>query len=226
MAVILIRTLILYAVLLLTLRFLGKRQMGEMELSEFVVAALIADLAANPLQDIGVPLLNALVPMMALFCCEVLISGLAMKSIRLRALLFGRPSLLIREGKIDQKELRKNRLTVDELLQELRCQSVTDVSTVESAYLETNGRLSILLYPACEPPTAGMLGLETEKADCPLILVSDGHILTENLRRCGRGERWLRAEAKKRGLKTEDIFLLTLDGQGKIYCVGRDKDEA
>ena len=119
MAIVLIRTLIIYLSLLVTMRLLGKRQLGEMELSEFVLASLIADLAAHPLQDIGIPLINGLVPVLTLFCCEVLITWLCMKSIRLRGLLYGKPSLLIDHGRIRQKEMGDNRFTLDELLQEL-----------------------------------------------------------------------------------------------------------
>ena len=116
MAIVLIRTLIIYLTLLITMRLLGKRQMGEMELTEFVLASLIADLAAHPLQDIGIPLINGLVPVLTLFCCEVLIAGLSMKSVRLRALLFGKPSILIERGRILQQEMHKNRFTLEELM--------------------------------------------------------------------------------------------------------------
>ena len=162
MAVIFVRTLILYFSLLMFLRLLGKRQLGEMELSEFLVASLIADLAANPLQDIGMPILNGLIPIVTLFCCELLISSLSMRSIRLRSFLFGKPSMLISHGKIDQKEMSKNRFTLDELMQEMRSQGVRDLAEVEYAFLETNGKLSILLYTSKQPPSA-------EKMNIPIL---------------------------------------------------------
>ena len=124
------------------MRLLGKRQLGEMELSEFVLAALIADLAAHPLQDIGIPLINGLVPILTLFCCEVLISGATLKSVRLRSLFFGKPSVLILRGKVIQRELNKNRFSLDELMQELRNQGVLDISKIEYGILETDGRLT------------------------------------------------------------------------------------
>ena len=140
MAIVLVRTLVIYFALLITMRLLGKRQLGEMELSEFVLAALIADLAAHPLQDIGIPLINGLVPILTLFCCEVLISGATLKSVHLRSLFFGRPSVLILRGKVIQRELRKNRFSLDELMQELRNQGVLDISKIEYGILETDGR--------------------------------------------------------------------------------------
>ena len=125
------------------MRLLGKRQLGEMELSEFVLAALIADLAAHPLQDIGIPLINGLVPILTLFCCEVLIAGATLNSVRLRSLFFGRPSVLVLRGKVIQRELRKNRFSLDELMQELRNQGVLDISKIEYGILETDGRLPV-----------------------------------------------------------------------------------
>ena len=138
MVIIFVRTLIVYLALLVCLRLLGKRQLGEMELSEFIVASLIADLASNPLQDIGMPLLNGLIPVVTLFCCELAISTLTMHSVRLRAFLFGKPSLLIEHGRILQKEMGRNRFTLDELMQELRAIGVRDIATIEYAFLETN----------------------------------------------------------------------------------------
>ena len=140
MAIIIIRTLIIYAALLAAMRLLGKRQLGEMELSEFVVAALIADLAAHPLQDLGIPMINGLVPILTLFCCEVAISRAALKSAKLRALLYGKPSMLIKKGVIDQREMAKNSFTTDELMQELRNQGCLDISRVEYAVLETDAK--------------------------------------------------------------------------------------
>ena len=151
LAIILIRTLIIFTALVLAMRLLGKRQLGEMELSELVVAVLVADIAVNPLQDTDMPLIYGLVPLLVLFCCEIIISGLTLKSIRLRQLLYGKPSLLIEKGKIAQREMTKNRFTLDELTQELRNQGILDIASVEYAILETNGQLNIVLYPAEQP---------------------------------------------------------------------------
>ncbi|MCR5663723.1 MAG: DUF421 domain-containing protein [Oscillospiraceae bacterium] len=223
MAIVFLRTLIIYFALLATMRLLGKRQLGEMELSEFVVAALIADLAAHPLQDIGIPMLNGLVPIVTLFCCEVLISGLSLKSIKLRTLLFGRPSRLIRKGVIDQTEMRKNRFTLDELLQELRSQGVSDVSKVDEAILETDGRLTVLLYPSELPPTAAMMGLKAEGGASPVILVSDGRILDESLRALGRDREWLEKRLREHGARdAKSVYLLTADEGGRIYFAKKE----
>ena len=224
MAIVLIRTLIVYLALLLTMRLLGKRQLGEMELSEFVLAALIADLAAHPLQDIGIPMINGLIPIVTLFCCEVLISGLSMKHIKLRSILFGKPSILITHGRIDQRELRNNRFTRDELMQELRSRGALDISKVEYAVLETDGRLNVILYPAEQPVTASQLQLQVPDSGYPVSVVSDGRILSENLKRCGKDEAWLTQELQSRRIRSaREVFLMTVNAAGEIYLARKEK---
>lgn len=223
MAIVLIRTLLIYALLLITMRLLGKRQLGEMELSEFVVAAVIADLAALPLQDIGIPMLNAAVPIVTLFCCELLIAGLSMKSLRLRTLLFGRPSILISGGRILQKELRRNRFTVDELLQELRSQGIADIRSVETAVLETDGRLNVLLCASAQPVNPAQLGLAVTEPGYPIVLINDGRTLSANLRHSGHDEAWLAKQLKSRGIENADqVFLMTVNTAGDIYLAKRE----
>ena len=223
MAIVFIRTLIVYAALLLTMRLLGKRQLGEMELSEFVVAALIADLAAHPLQDIGIPMMNGLIPILTLFCCEVLIAGISLKHIRLRTLLFGKPSILISHGKIDQRELWKNRFTLDELMQEMRSQGAMDISKVEYAILETDGRLNVMLYPSEMPVTASLMNLQVPDEGYPVILISDGRIIEDNLQRCGKSRTWLDEQLRERKAKSAgEVFLMMLNGAGQIYFARKE----
>ena len=154
MAIILIRTLILFLSLILAMRLMGKRQLGELELSELVVAVLVADIASIPLQNPSLPLSYGLIPLLVLFCCELIISGLTYRSVRLRKLLYGRPNLIIERGRIAQQAMHRNRFTLDELTQELRNQGILDIASVEYAVLETNGRLNIILTPEQQPVTA------------------------------------------------------------------------
>ena len=223
--IIFIRTLIVYTALLVFLRLLGKRQLGEMELSEFIVASLIADLASNPLQDIGMPLLNSLIPIVTLFCCELMISALTLRSIRLRALLFGKPSLLIDHGRIVQKEMGRNRFTLDELMQELRSLGVRDIAAVEYAFLETNGKLSVLQYASQSPPSADDLQVSVVNCGFPRILISDGRLIRENLRKSGFEEKWLMKQIKPYGGNIADIFLMTVDDASRVYCVAKENNE-
>lgn len=223
MAIVLVRTLIIYFALLLALRLLGKRQLGEMELSEFVVAALIADLASHPLQDMGIPLINGLIPILVLCCCEVLIAGLSMKSIRLRSLIFGKPSLLIVKGKILQQEMYRNRFTLDELMQELRSQAVTDLSSVEYGVLETNGKLSLILSPEERPATAGQLKLQAKDEGYPSIVISDGRVLEANLRHLGLDRAWLDRQLRSRGASSpRQVFLMTVSSTGTVYYAAKE----
>lgn len=224
MAIVLVRTLIIYFALLLALRLLGKRQLGEMELSEFVVAALIADLASHPLQDMGIPLLNGLVPILVLFCCEVLIAGLNMKSIRLRSLIFGKPSLLIVRGRILQQEMLRNRFTLDELMQELRAQGVTDPGSIAYGVLETNGKLSLILSPSQQPATAGQLGVQVQSEDYPSIVVCDGRVLEANLRHLGFDRAWLDKQLRSRGASSpRQVFLMTASSAGPVYYAAKEE---
>ena len=208
------------------MRLMGKRQLGEMELSEFVVAALIADLASHPLQDLGIPMLNGLIPIFTLFCLEVIISGVTMKSIKLRGLLYGKPSIIINHGKINQEEMKKNRFTADELTEELRTQSVMDISTIEYAILETNGQLNIVLTPGNRPVTAAQMNVQTEDTGYTAIVVSDGRVLRSILRLMGRDENWLKKQLKSAGIdKPGDVFLMMANGADHIYVARKEKQK-
>lgn len=223
MAIVLLRTIIIYATLLLCMRILGKRQLGELELSELVVSVLAADLASLPLQDVGIPLINGLLAILTLFCLELILSGLVLRSNRLRAVLFGRPSFLIEKGVINQKEMHRNRFTVDELTEELRRQSVTDLASVDYAVLETDGTLNVILSPAAQPVTAGQLHCDTSGGGYPYILISDGRVLSANLRKCARDEAWLRDECRRRGAASpRDVFLLTCTPEGNVFFAARE----
>lgn len=218
MSILIIRTLIIYSTLILSMRLMGKRQMGEMELPELIVAIVIADIAALPLQDLDIPLINGLIPIIILFCCETLITGAATKNIRLRLILFGRPSILIESGRINQSEMRKNRFTLDELYEELRQQGITDITKVERAVLETNGILNVILLPKEQPPTCNQLGIDCPEEASPIILINEGRILNENLHKIGRDIRWLNRYLKVNHIShANDVYLLSYDKAGKFY---------
>ncbi len=224
MAIIFIRTVILYFAILISMRVMGKRQLGELEISEFIVAALIADLAATPLQDIGIPLLNGLLPIMIMFCLEIIIAGLNMKSIRLRKFTYGKPEIIIRNGRINRCAMMRNRFTLDELMQELRSQGQSDAGRIAYGVLETNGRLSIILMPAEQPASASMLGIAPEDTGYAHIIVNDGRILNKNLALLGRDRRWLDNELRRRGIKSaNDVYILTLSETGSIFCQSKEE---
>ena len=215
------RTIILYLLIIAGVRLMGKRQVGELEPSELVLSLLIADLAAVPMQDFGIPLLTGVIPILTLLSLTMILSVLTMKSVRFRALMCGRPSIIIRDGQIDQKEMSRNRLTVDELLEELRAKGCTDPSTVKYAILETNGQLSVLLHASQNPPSAKALGTAVQDQELPLVLISDGRLLEHNLRALGRDRRWLDQRLAERNCPggCPSVFLMLADRTGKIYLL-------
>ena len=172
----LLRTIILYILIIAGVRLMGKRQVGELEPSELVLSLIIADLASVPMQDYGIPLLTGVVPILTLLSVTMILSVLTMKSVRFRALLCGRPSIVVRNGTLDQQEMAKTRLTLDELLEELRGKGYTDLSQIKYAILETNGLLSILPYANQKPPTARDLKVSVEEGGLPQVEIGRAHV--------------------------------------------------
>jgi len=224
MLIAIIRTIILFAVLMASMRIMGKRQLGELEPSELAVTVLISELAANPLQDPGIPLLYGLIPVLTLLCCELLVSGAVVRFIRFRSFLCGKPSIVIEHGTINQTQMRKNRLTIDELFEELRSKGVSDPQTVRYGILETNGSLSILLNEADSPVTPKNSGLKVTEQNYPVIVVNDGRILDANLRVLGKTRKWLEQQMKRQGCKNaKQIYLLTATSEGCILCQRKEQ---
>lgn len=219
-----IRTIILYFLIIVGIRLMGKRQIGELEPSELVLSLLIADLAAVPMQDFGIPLLMGVIPILTLLCLSTILSVLTVKSIRFRALLCSRPSIVIQDGKILSREMVKNRFTVDELMEELRMAGVTDLSTVKYAVLETTGRISVLPCAQERPATAKDLGITSLEPGLPMAVISDGRILSQNLKLRGLNEAWLEAEVKARGFTDAgQIFLMTVDEENRVYLSAKEE---
>jgi uncharacterized membrane protein YcaP (DUF421 family) len=223
MLISMIRTGVLYGLLILAVRLMGKRQVAEMEPAEFVVTMLLANLAAVPMQDNGLPLLSGVVPIFTVLALELILAVLSMKLLPVRRMLNGVPTLLIREGEIDQRALAASRVSLDELEQKLREKDVFDYQNVAYAILETDGELTVMPYPQHQTATRGDLCTELSPVGLSYNLISDGVVLRDNLRQAGRGEAWLRAELARRGLRAKDVFLLSTDGSGAIRIVLRQK---
>lgn len=212
------KTTFVYALLLLLMRLIGKRQLGDLELGELIVTILISEMAAVPLSDPDSPLLPGLVPVFTLVALEYLFSRVVLRNVKLRALLCGRPSMLVVRGHIDQTQMRKNRITPDELMAALRRHSVSDLQEVEYAILETDGTVNVILQPDCRPVTAGQMKMHPPDPGYPLIIVNSGRILKDNLRLLGRDERWLDKQLKAQGLKSaKDVFLMTGDKNDGVF---------
>ena len=218
------RTMILYGVLIAAIRLMGKRQIGQMEASEFVVAMLVADLASIPMQDVSIPLLSGLVPMLTVLGLELTLSFLIMKSLFFRKILCGKPVILINNGKILEENLRRTRVTLDELMGNLRQKDVLDITTVQYAILETDGNLSVFPFPETQPPSAKDAGIAVTGQNLPVTIISDGVLLREELTATGKNDAWLRKTLKRHGARTETTLLLTVDGQENVTWIGKEKE--
>ena len=217
-----IRAMILYLLLVLAVRLMGKRQIGQLEPTEFVVAILIADLASVPMQDIGIPLLSGILPILTVLAIELILSVLALRFRRIRRFLSGNPILLMENGRILTENLKKTRLTIDELVQHLRENGILDLDTVQYALLEVDGQISTIVHPKYQPPTAADLHLKTEAQELPVAIISDGAVLDEHLAAAGRDRKWLDGQLKVLGCRVEDVFLMTTTKTGKLYLARRE----
>lgn len=217
MLICLFRTVILYSLLILVIRLMGKRQLGEMGPLEFVVAILIADLASVPMQDLAIPLLSGIIPILTILAAELLLSVLCYRFPALRRLFSGKPVILMEDGKLLQKNLAKTRITPDELTELLREKEVVDLTTVQYAILETNGQISALVYPDRQPAAARDAGIPVPPLAFPVTLISSGRLLRENLPVAGRTERWVLGVLQAHGCRVEEVYLLTVEPGGRIY---------
>lgn len=224
MTIIIIRTLILYIVVTIAVRLMGKRQIGDMQPNELVVTLLISEIAAIPLQDTTQPVVNGIVAVFMLVIIEIVMSVLTMKFFKLRRLLSGKSIIIIKDGAIDQNAMRQVRLTVIDLIELLRAQNVFDISTVAFAVLEVNGNLSILLKNAEQPVTAKQMNVKTESDTLPMPIISDGKFINETLRIINTDKNKIKQILKKQGVSERDVFLMTMDNNGN-YTISKKEQQ-
>ena len=217
-----IRTVLLYLALIFSVRLMGKRQVGEMEPTEFVVTMLVANLAAIPMQDSGIPLLSGLIPILTVLGMELVLSGLIMHSVLLRRLFCGKPVILIDNGVILQDNLRRTRITLDELSGQLREKDVLDLKMVQYAILETNGNLSVFPYPKERPASAKAAGIQVKPQYLPVTLVTDGYISEENLQKAGKDRVWLKKVLAQYKAQPRDTLLLTVDQADHVLFIRKE----
>jgi len=212
----------MFAVILITMRILGKRQLGQLELNELVVAVMLSELAVSPITNPGNRLLYGIVPIAVLAAGELLLAFVCLKSVRLRAFFIGKPSTLVQDGQINQREMRKNRITLTELTEKLRAQGHTDIAAIKYVLLEVNGSLSILPFAAHAPATHNAHQLQPEDKGLPVLIINDGRVLDKNLKSLGLDQRWLEKEIQNHGAKSvKDVFLLTVDETRKVYFAAK-----
>lgn len=218
MLVIFARTLILFSIVVITMRIMGKRQIGELQPFELAVAILISELAAVPMQDTGIPLVNGIIPILTLLITQMSLSFISLKSTKARGIICGRPSILISNGKIQEKELRKEMYTLNDLLEQLRINNIPNIADVEFAILETNGQLSVIPKSQKRPVIAEDLNIPTNYEGLPIDLIVDGAINEENLIKFNLSHEWLKEQFNKLGVDNlKEVLFASLDSQGKIY---------
>ncbi len=215
------RTIFLYLVLILSIRLMGKRQIGEMDASEFVVSMREANVSAIPMQASGIALYSGLVPILTVLGMELVLSWVIMKSVMLRKFFCGKPVILINEGKILRENLRRTRITLDELTGHLREKDVLDIRTVQYAILETDGNLSVFPYPKDRPASAKDAGIQAKRQYLPVTIIEDGYLSKENLKWAGKDENWLSRVLKEKNARQEDTLLLTVDAGDQILWLGK-----
>ena len=226
MVVSFIRTFILYFLIIIALRLTGKRQLGDLEPSELVVTIMISELAAVPMQDYAIPILSGIIPILTLVSLELIISCISYKSVKFRSVICVRPAVIIKDGRIIQSEMKKARLTLDELTESLRQWAVVDIKKVQYAILETNGQLSVIQKAECSPPTAKDMSVHVSEDPIPAIVINDGRLMSENLDSLGFDRSWVRTQLKSHNAKSvKDVYLLSADSKGNILFERKDSSK-
>ena len=220
---IVIRVLILYILVLIIMRLMGKREIGQMQPFELVVAIMIADLAAVPMGDTGIPITNGIIPILVLLLIQLIISIINLKSIKGRSIICGMPSILIYRGRIDEKVMKKEKFTINELQERLREKDVFNIGDVEYAILETSGQLTVIQKPEKRNTIPEDFGIVPEYEGIPYDLVIDGKVMHENLKAIGKNYNWLLKQTEKFNIKPEEALVITYDGKGQIFCQEKER---
>lgn len=213
-----IRTIILYLIVLIVMRLMGKREIGQLQPFELAISIMIADLASVPMTELGIPITNGIIPILGMLFMHMIISFINIKSIKMRQIICGKPSILIYRGKIDERVLRKERFTVNELQERLRGNNVFNISDVEYAILETNGEVTVIQKPDKKNLTLSDMGIQAQYEGLPYDLVVDGKVMYENLKKLGKDYNWLKKQLKDLNATPEEILLATIDGKNEIFC--------
>lgn len=217
MLIIFFRAIVLYILVLIVMRLMGKREIGQLQPFELAIAIMIADLASIPMTDTGVPISNGIVPILGLLIMHLLISIINLKSMKAREIICGKPRILIYRGKIDEQALKKERFTINELQERLRDKNIVNVFDVEYAILETNGQISVIEKPNKRSIIPEDIGITPEYEGLSYDLVIDGKVMTDNLKILNKTYEWLETEVLKFGYKPKDALLVTIDGRGQVF---------
>ena len=225
MLIIFLRAIFLYIVVLIVMRLMGKREIGQMQPFELAISIMIADLAATPMAETGIPISNGIVPILGLLVMHLTISTINIKSTRAREIICGKPSILIYRGKIDEKTLRKERFTINELEERLRDNNIFNIGDVDFAILETSGQVTVIPKPSKRNVIPEDFNIEPEYEVISYDLVVDGKVMYKNLEKIGKSYIWLVKQAEKFGIKPEEALIITIDGNNQFFCQALQKGE-
>lgn len=225
MIVTFLRAIILYIIVLVVMRCMGKREISQLQPFELAIAIMIADLASTPMANTGIPIINGIIPILALLIVHLVISLLNLKSIKLRQIISGKPRILIYRGRIDEQALKKERFTVNELQERLRNNDVVNLGDVEYAILETSGQLTVIEKPEKRNLIPEDLNIVPDYEGIPYDLVIDGRIMKENLKKIGKDEKWLDNQLKQFKLHSGNVLIATIDGKGQFFCQGKEEKQ-
>mgnify|MGYP002545718846 FL=1 len=212
------RAIVLYIIVLVVMRLMGKREIGQLQPFELAISIMIADLASIPMTEIGIPITNGIIPILGLLIMHLIISIINMKSIKAREIICGKPRILIYRGKIDEKALIKERFTINELEERLRGNNIMNLGDIEYAILETSGQVTVIPKPEKKNVIAEDLNITPEYEGIPYDLVVDGKVMNKNLKKIGKDYNWLKKEVRKFNMNPEEALIVTYDGKGQIFC--------
>ena len=215
----------LYIIVLIVMRLMGKREIGQMQPFELAISIMIADLAATPMAETGIPITNGIMPILGLLVMHLVISMINLKSTKAREIICGKPSILIFRGKVDEKVLKRERFTINELEERLRDNNIFNIGDVEYAVLETSGQVTVIPKPNKRPTTPEDFNIEPKYEGIPYDLVVDGKVMYKNLEKLGKNYVWLKKQTEKFGIKPEDALIVTVDGDNQFFCQAKEKGD-
>ena len=223
MLIIFFRSILIYIFVLIVMRLMGKREIGQLQPFELAISIMIADLASIPMTEIGIPIFNGIVPILGLLVMHLILSLINLKSLKAREIICGKPSILIYRGKINEKELKKERFTINELEERLRGNNVVNLGDVEYAILETSGQVTVIQKPEKRNTIPEDFNIVPEYEGIPYDLVVDGKVMNKNLKAIGKNYNWLKKQVEKFDIKPEEALVVTIDGKGQIFCQKKEE---
>lgn len=223
MLVVFLRALVLYIIIMFSLRLMGKRQLGELQPTELVVTILVSNIASLPIEDLNMPMILGTIPILALVGFELIVSNISLQSKWFRGFLSGKPMIIIENGKIDQKQMRKLRFSIDDLMGTIRQHNIFDIRDVSYAIVETNGQVSILQKFEKQSVTPEMIGINGNQDTPPVVIISDGKLIASSLQDCRVDENWVNKILQKENYKIKDVFMMIANDKRDYYIIKKER---